>query len=361
MPDLFETRLSRRWRALLVAGTLAAVAAMMLAVPQTTPLGRLALIALATAQVAVVWWMDRRPLWVAMASLVIGAALELLHVPSGPGVSLFVLTTLAWLSPARTSLWGLAAAVGLFTAALGATDRWPQALLWSGAALLAWSWGALGRARSARRESEARRMVLQERARITRELHDVLAHTVSLMVLQAAAANDVFDSHPEQARSAVEAVETVGRQALDEIRRLLGAIDGDRHHAAPAPDLADLDRLAESISKAGVEVTVHRHGDIDVAPVVAEAAYRIAQESLTNVVRHAGAGRATIDLRITKGELTLTITDPGGGGVRHDHGSGRGLDGMRERATRLGGRLDAGPTREGGFRVEARLPVNGHR
>ncbi|KAA8885423.1 sensor histidine kinase [Nocardia colli] len=363
MPDLFETRLSRRWRVLLVACTLATIAPMALLIPQPalSPAGRFAAIALAICQVAVVWWMDRRPLLVTLVSLCVGATLELMHLQLGPGVALIVLTTLAWLRPARISLWGLGAAVGLFVAALGVTDRWLPALLWSGAAALAWSWGALGRARSARRESEARRMVLQERARITRELHDVLAHTVSLMVLQAAAANDVFDTHPAKAKRAIEAVEDVGRQALDEVRRLLGVIADDRDHAAASPDLGDLDRLAETISKAGVEVTVHRHGSIDVAPAVAESAYRIVQESLTNVLRHAGAKQAEVDLRVVGGQLAVTITDTGGGGDRHEHGTGRGLDGMRQRATQLGGRLEAGPAPDGGFRVAAWLPAHGHR
>lgn len=363
VPDLFETRLSRRWRVLLVACTLATIAPMALLIPQPalTPAGRFAAIALAICQVAVVWWMDRRPLLVTLVSLCVGATLELMHLQLGPGVALIVLTTLAWLRPARISLCGLGAAVGLFAAALGATDRWLPALLWSGAAALAWSWGALGRARSARRESEARRMVLQERARITRELHDVLAHTVSLMVLQAAAANDVFDTHPAKAKRAIEAVEDVGRQALDEVRRLLGVITDDRDHAAASPDLGDLDRLAETISKAGVEVTVHRHGSIDVAPAVAESAYRIVQESLTNVLRHAGAKQAEVDLRVVGGQLAVTITDTGGGGDRHEHGTGRGLDGMRQRATQLGGRLEAGPAPDGGFRVAAWLPAHGHR
>ncbi|MFI6364125.1 sensor histidine kinase [Nocardia sp. NPDC050630] len=357
MRDRFEVGLSRRWRVLLVACTIAMLLPVVLIVPQAVPAtgGRVVVVGLVVCQAVVVWWMDRKPAFVTIVSLFVGAALELLHVPVGAGIALIVLTTFAWLRPARTSLWGLAAAVLFFASALGTTGWGLQALLWSGAALLAWSWGALGRARSAQRDSEARRMVQQERARITRELHDVLAHTVSLMVLQAAAANDVFDTHPDKARDAVAALESVGRQALGEVRRLLEVIDRD---SSVSPGLGDLDRLVESMSQAGVEVVVNRHGTagIAVGSRVAEAAYRIVQESLTNVLRHAGAERAEIDVRIAAGQLVVAITD-NGGGSRLGHGSGRGLDGMRRRATELGGRLEAGPYAAGGFRVAAWLPV----
>ncbi|MFE9323498.1 sensor histidine kinase [Nocardia sp. NPDC052278] len=355
MRDQFEVGLSRRWRVLLVACTSATLLPVVLLVPQGVPTARVVVVGLVVCQAVVVWWMDRRPVFVTIASLFVGAMLELLRVPVGSGVALIVLTTFSWVRPARTSLSGLAAAVLFFVLALGTTGRGLQALLWSGAALLAWSWGALGRARSAQRDSEARRMVQQERARITRELHDVLANTVSLMVLQAAAANDVFDTHPDKAREAVAALESVGRQALGEVRRLLEVIDRD---PSVSPGLEDLDRLVESMSQAGVEVVVNRHGTdgAAVVPRVAEAAYRIVQESLTNVLRHARADRAEVEVRIAAGQLMVAITDNGGGG-RLGHGSGRGVDGMRRRATELGGRFEAGPSTAGGFRVAAWLPV----
>ncbi|WP_063049706.1 sensor histidine kinase [Nocardia arthritidis] len=353
--DQCEMRLSRRWRVLLVVCSLTTLLPVALFVPPTAA-ERIAVIGLVVCQAAAFWWLDRRPVFVTIVSLFMGASLELLHVRVGPGIALIVLTTFSWLRPARTSLWGLAAAVLFFALASGTTGQWLHALLWSGAALLAWSWGALGRARSAQRDSEARHLVQQERARITRELHDVLAHTVSLMVLQAAAANDVFDTHPDKAREAVAALESVGRQALGEVRRLLEVID--REPTVPSPGLKDLDRLVESMSLAGIEVVVNRHGtdDTAVAPRVTETAYRIVQESLTNVLRHARADRAEVDVRIAAGQLTVAITD-NGGGSRLDHGSGRGLDGMRRRATELGGRFEAGPSTAGGFRVAAWLPV----
>lgn len=349
-------RLSRRWRVLLVVCSLTMLLPVVLFVAPPTAAERVLVIALVVCQAGAVWWMDRRPVFVTIVSLFTGASLELLHVQVGPGIALIVLTTFSWLRPARTSLWGLAVAVLFFALAAGTAGQWSDALLWSGAALLAWSWGALGRARSAQRDAEARRLVQQERARITRELHDVLAHTVSLMVLQAAAADDVFDTHPDKAREAVAALESVGRQALGEVRRLLEVID--REPAVSAPGLKDLDRLVESMSRAGVEVVVNRHGTdgTAVAPRVTETAYRIVQESLTNVLRHASTDRAEVDVRIAAGQLMVAITD-NGGGSRLDHGNGRGLDGMRRRAAELGGRFEAGPSTAGGFRVAAWLPV----
>ncbi|WP_433597592.1 sensor histidine kinase [Nocardia sp. CA-135953] len=357
MQDQFEMRLSRRWRVVLVACTITTLLPVVLFVPQSVPTsaGRVIVVGLVVCQVVVVWWMDRRPVSVTIASLLVGTTLELLEVGAGSGVAFIVLTTFAWLRPARTSLWGLAAAVLFSALALGTTGRGLQALLWSGAALLAWSWGALGHARSAQRDAEARRLVQQERARITRELHDVLAHTVSLMVLQAAAANDVFDTHPDKARQAVAALESVGRQALGEVRRLLEVIDRD---PSVSPGLEDLDKLVESMSQAGVDVVVNRHGTdgTAVAPGAAEAAYRIVQESLTNVLRHARADRADVEVRIAAGQLMVSVTD-NGGGSRLDRGSGRGMNGMRQRATELGGQFEAGPCTAGGFRVAAWLPI----
>jgi len=365
VPDRFEATLSPRWRMLLVGCALALLAPLVLGVPEG--LERAALIALVAVQAGAVWWMGERPGTVTATVLLAGAGIQYLYPAAGPGIALVVVSTFAWLRPARESLWGLAGA--LATAALlpWATGHVGHALLWPGAALLAWSWGALGRARSARRQAEAQRVVLEERARIARELHDVLAHTVSVMVIQAAAADDVFDANPAKARQALRDLETSGRQALTELRaflRTVRSLEGEAAlgdvDAAPQPGLADLDSLTKPLAAAGLRVTLRIEG-LDgrtLPPGVELSAYRIVQESLTNTLRHARAGTTDITVAATDRELTIDVRDDGtGGGRLTGLGSGQGIAGMRERAAMMGGSLDAGPDPAGGFRVHARLPL----
>ena len=210
------------------------------------------------------------------------------------------------------------------------------------------------------RQEEAERIVAEERARIARELHDVVAHRVSLMTVQAGAAKTVAESDPAAAVRAMAAVEDAGRQALDELRHLLGVLrpaipDGGTE---PQPGLADLDRLVEDARRAGLEVQLRRDGSLTGLPARVElSAYRIVQESLTNVVKHAGDGART-DVRLANdgAALVVEVTDDGRGTTVLP-GSGHGVVGMRERAHLLGGSLDVGPRAEGGFRVCARLPV----
>ncbi len=165
----------------------------------------------------------RRP-WLGTAVvLVASAGLQVLFPAFGPGIAFVALCTYAWLRPAAETLWILAAVLAVCGPAV-ARGRWDVAGLWLGAVLLAWSWGALARARAARRLAEQRQAVLEERARIARDLHDVLSHTVSVMVVQAAAAGDVFASNPEKAREAMRRTEEAGRQALAELRGFLRAV-----------------------------------------------------------------------------------------------------------------------------------------
>jgi signal transduction histidine kinase len=208
------------------------------------------------------------------------------------------------------------------------------------------------------REQESRRQASEERLEIARELHDVLAHSISLIAVQANVALEVMDRRPEQARIALSAIKDASRSALGEVRSVLTVLRGDRAAPRdPAPDLGRLGHLVELAEAAGLKVALSVVGDPDRVPLaVSQAGYRIVQESLTNVVRHAGAARATILVDCADG-LHLRITDDGRGCPLGETASGgNGLPGMRERATAFGGTLTAGPQSGGGFRVDAHIP-----
>ena len=363
--DGFEAHLSRRWRTLLVLGAVVALSPVWWLEPHGVPAaaGRTLAVLMAAAQAGALWWMGRRPGLVAAIVLSAGGGLQALFPSVGPGISLAVVCTFAWVRPAQMSLWGLAGAAVVSSAVPAWSGHWAQSALWCVAALLAWSWGALGRARSARRKAENRQAVLEERARIAREVHDVLAHTVSVMVVQAAAADDVFDVDPVQARHAVQQVESSGRQALTELRWFLRTIRSgpDDSAGGPQPGLADVDRLAVAVSSPALQVSVHRDDgwDGDISEVVGLSAYRIVQESLTNVLRHANASRAQVTLRTVGRVLQIDVSDNGDGGATAEPATGHGITGMKERAALFGGSLRAGPTPSGGFRVSAQLPLGG--
>jgi len=288
----------------------------------------------------------------------VSAAFQLMFPSFGPGIAFVVLCTYAWLRPAAETLWILALAVVAVCGPAVLSGRWVMAGLWLGAVLLAWSWGALVRARGERRVAERRQAVLEERARIARDLHDVLSHTVSVMVVQAAAADDVFESSPEKAREAIRRTEEAGRQALGELRGFLRTVreDSEGADAGPQPTLADVRRLTETVRAAGLPVTLLWEGETEVPMGVQVNAYRIVQESLTNTLRHARASAAEVRVRVGESEVQVRIRDDGRGAA--SDGGGHGLIGMRERASLLGGTLLAGPRTDGaGFEVEAILPV----
>ena len=213
------------------------------------------------------------------------------------------------------------------------------------------------------REEEALRRVAEERVRIARDLHDIVAHNIAGISLQAATGAHVADAHPEQARAALLAIREASRQTLDELRTTLHLLrEGDDDAPlAPTPGLDALDELIASVVANGVPTTLEVLGDTsDVPDAVAGAAYRIIQESLTNVMRHAGPARATVQVdRVTDG-LSVRVEDDGRGvsAVQAATVTGHGLSGMRERALALGGSVDAGPRPGGGFRVRAWLPVD---
>src|SRR5438552_16285513 len=175
-------------------------------------------------------------------------------------------------------------------------------------------------------EESARRAAAEEQARIARELHDVLAHNVSVMVVQAAAADDVFESQPERAREALRAIERTGRSALTELRRLLGRVRTTEF--APQPGLAGLDALVEGVRAAGLPVTLEVEGELGDLPAGLDlSAYRIVQEALTNAIKHAGASAAEVRVRRTSDEVELEVVDDGVAPV--SNGRGQGLIGMR--------------------------------
>jgi signal transduction histidine kinase len=209
------------------------------------------------------------------------------------------------------------------------------------------------------RESEARTAVAEERARIARELHDVVAHSMSVMVLLVGAVRQRMPSEQTEDRDALREVERLGRQALGDTRRLVGALARDDEATAriPQPTLDDLTQLVEQLRLVDVEVDLHL-GDVPetLAPAVGLSIYRIVQEGLTNVVKHAQASRARVEVGYRAGEVVIEIRDNGVGQTSSD-GSGRGLLGIAERVKIYSGQFHAGASPEGGYLLTARIPV----
>ncbi|MDF3301749.1 sensor histidine kinase [Streptomyces tropicalis] len=325
--------------------------------------------ALVLAQVCALRWQTRSPGAVLAANASTGLVVwALLPAVTLTGALLAAQCTLCVLSatgPLRVSVRALAAMC--LAAPLAFRAGGPAGLaVYLLTVVLAWTAGQWRRAQQARTRAEMRRAVVEERARIAREVHDVVAHTLSVMVVQAGAADDVFTERPEQARQALRAIETGARSALGELRLLLRAFRVDPAQDAagerePGPSLVRLEELAETVRATGITVHVDRGGGTDGLPAAVDlAAYRIVQEALTNALRHA-AGADEVSVSVTrKGECVKVRvvdngrTSPGGATAAP---AGRGLVGMRERARLVGGSLRAGPVPGGGFEVTARLPV----
>ena len=313
------------------------------------------------AQGAALYWRRSHPERVMLIALAGGLVIQLIF-PDGvfPYAGLIAIGSLAAARPPRVSLIALAALLGL-TALNYFTQPSEDATFALLLPVVAWALGEAARNRRIAIDQASRRAVGDEQARIARELHDVLAHSVSVIVVQASAADDVFDERPDQARAALRSIESAGREALAELRRLLAAVrpEADGEPAHPQPGLDRLGELAAPLRAAGLEVALKREDDAGALPAGVDlSAYRIVQEALTNTLRHAGASRAEVTVRCVPGMLELDVLDDGRGGASPTaDGGGRGIAGMRERATMLGGTLDAGPLPEGGFRVHARLPL----
>jgi signal transduction histidine kinase len=215
------------------------------------------------------------------------------------------------------------------------------------------------------RQELARRAVVEERLRLARELHDVVAHAMSVIAVQSGVGAHVAASRPEEAAKALAAIEATSRAALEELRRLLGVLrqeDEPQGDLAPVPGLADLDSLLAEVAKAGLAVKLQVHGTRPSLPAGVDlSAYRIVQEALTNVVKHAGPARAQVVVGYRDQEVTVEVIDDGRGAVTSVSdgrvGTGHGLIGMRERVAAFSGELEVGPRPGGGFRVAARLPL----
>ena len=209
------------------------------------------------------------------------------------------------------------------------------------------------------RDVAAREAVVEERARIARELHDAIAHNVSMMVVQAGAERRVLDPANGATREVLETIEKIGRGALTEMRRLVGMLRSDAADPlTPQPGLGDLALLVEQVREAGLPVDLQIEGERRSLPVGIElSAYRIVQEALTNALKHAGNAHATVQVRYGAESLELEIVDDGAGSPLLSTSGGHGLVGMRERVALYGGRLDAGRRPSGGFAVRVLLPI----
>jgi signal transduction histidine kinase len=229
--------------------------------------------------------------------------------------------------------------------------------------IIAWLIGTSIRQAQARAELVRAQAALAERLRIARELHDIVAHSIGIIAIQAGAARRVFDTSPAEARDALAVIEATSRETLSGLRRMVTGLrraelgpGPEQTPLGPAPGLADLNQLAAMTLDAGVQVEVDWRGSREPLPADIDlSAFRIIQEAVTNVVRHAGTDKCLVLIDQQDGQLSIEVTDGGRGGS--PAGTGYGITGMRERAALLGGDFSAGPRPGGGFRVAARLPL----
>jgi signal transduction histidine kinase len=259
-----------------------------------------------------------------------------------------------WLIAREPDLNGPIAATVIFTVLMIALDNVGSRLR---------AQGALATQTERIEAERARRAVLEERARIAREMHDVVAHHMSLIAVRAETAPYRLSDLPESARAEFASLSEVAREALTDMRRLLGVLRDDQPaRLAPQPQLADLPALVESAQQAGVSVKLSAPPELDqVPPGIGLCAYRIVQESLSNASQHAPGAAVTVSVTHDSGAVLLRVANgPGGpaGPPQNDRRPGHGLTGMRERVALLGGSLSAGPAPEGGFVVSAVLPLS---
>ena len=303
----------------------------------------------------------------------------------GGVAALFTLYTVAARCSLRTSIASGLAAWGVL---FGVLIFGPFELVvadWFGNTLVLTTGWALGRAVRAQRErvagleernlaleaareSQTRAALTEERNRIAREMHDIVAHSLTAMTVQAAAARRLVRRDPDSAEHVLDAVQGAGRSALDELRRVLGVLDpkdgDDALPLQPQPGLADLPELVERVRATGLDVSLEQEGEaVPLDAGVALAAYRIVQESLTNALKHAGPAHVVVRLTWWPGRLDISVEDDGRGALTGDAplGTGRGLTLLRERAEVYGGSVSAGPRTGGGYALSATLPTAGRR
>jgi signal transduction histidine kinase len=369
----------------LVDGVLAAALALLGLGPAIAG-GRYLLIPLVLLMCVPVAFRRDHPTGAFLTSVTVGAVQVVLGIRANPvDLAIVVLLyTLAAYRPRRISVPGLVICLAgsAVAVALWAPDglselNWIMvgSIMFAGPALVAWVLGdsmSYRRAyyasledRAARlereRDAQAQVAAAAERARIARELHDVIAHNVSVMVVQADGASYALDSSPERARQALGNIASTGRQALAEMRRMLGVLRSDDRSpgVVPLPGISQLGELLEQTRATGLAVSFTVQGvPVPLTGGLALAAYRIVQESLTNTRKHGGPGAsAQVLLRYCEDVLVLQITDDGRGAAAAADGAGHGLTGMRERVALYNGTLQAGPKPGGGYQVTATLPV----
>jgi signal transduction histidine kinase len=223
----------------------------------------------------------------------------------------------------------------------------------------------LANARAEAAEEVARRQSNEERLRIARELHDIIGHSLGTIAVQAGVGRHLMETEPEKGAEALDSIAKISRDSLDEVRSVVAALRDDEPPYRPAPGLADLPELVDTVRSTGLAVDLTLPNDLDVVPRQTGAAvYRITREALTNAVRHAHASKVSVQVDHRDGRVELEIHDDGSGpGNGRDASSemGHGITGMRERAEALGGSLSAGPATDGGFLVTASLPVGSDR
>jgi len=319
----------------------------------------------------------RRSPLLALLAIVIGQAMAHDDTydtdPLSPFLAeLILMGTVAYQLRLKPALLGLGMGVAYVALdyASGRDMEIQQAFAQCGFYLLAWALGRVVRGHEDRRvaaerdavraEEQARTAVADERARIARELHDAVAHSVSVMVLQAGGVRRLLGDDPtrERERDALAGIEETGRQAVGELHKMLGILRkrDDDAELAPQPSLARVDALVEQVREAGLDASLTIEGNpAPLAPGVDMSAYRIVQEALTNALRYAPGARVDVSVRYGR-DLQLEVRDDGPGRAP-SKGSGHGIIGMRERAALFGGELEAGPLPGGGFRVHARLPA----
>jgi signal transduction histidine kinase len=357
-----------------LAAALTALALLGIALTEAPQSHRVASAALAVALGAAAARRSRDPLpllGLILAVAVVALAVPMFREPTNSGVFVFYLLAVygaaAHTSGRRTLVAG-GMVVGLYVMAFASdgTGITADTVIFY-TLLLSTPWAA-GRAVRQRRlndrelEQEKKRAaaaIVEERARIARELHDVVAHSISVMVLQARGGRRVLDSDPADARDAFGVIEWTGQQALDEMRRLVGMLrSGDETlPLAPQPSLRGLGTLVEQVQAAGLPVQVVVEGEPrELPPGIDLTAFRIAQEALTNALTHAGPARARVVLRYHTDDLELEISDDGPG-TGDGSGLGYGLVGMRERVSVYGGELQAGRQPGGGYTLRVRLPL----